>query len=114
METALLVFLGLVVAPLAGGLIGGADRILTARFQSRVGPPLLQPFFDAAKLWGKETSVANVWQGFCTIMYVTAAATSVVLFFLQSDLLLIFFVQVVGAVFLVIGALARIIHEGVD
>ncbi len=97
---------GLLVAPVAGGLIAGVDRILTAKCQSRVGPPLLQPFYDAAKLWGKETKVSNVWIAFCSWMYFTAAATSCVMFFLQSDLLIIFFVQAVGAVFLVIGALS--------
>jgi len=98
--------IGLFVAPIAGGLIAGVDRILTAKCQSRVGPPLLQPFYDTAKLWGKETRVANVWIAFCSWMYFTAAATSCVMFFLQSDLLIIFFVQAVGAVFLVIGALS--------
>ena len=39
-------------------------------------------------------------------MYLGGAATSVVLFFMGSDLLLVFFVQLVGAVFLVIGALS--------
>ncbi len=97
---------GLIVAPIAGGLISGVDRILTAKCQSRVGPPVLQPFYDTAKLWGKETKVANVWIAFCSWMYFTAAATSCVMFFLQMDLLIIFFVQAVGAVFLVIGALS--------
>lgn len=97
---------GLFLAPLAGGLIGGVDRKLTARVQGRVGPPIIQPFYDAAKLWGKETTVANPWLTFCSWVYVVAAATSVVLLFLMSDLLLIFFVQAIGAVFLVIGALS--------
>ena len=35
---------GLILAPIAGGFVSGCDRILTARVQSRVGPPLLQPF----------------------------------------------------------------------
>jgi len=39
-------------------------------------------------------------------VYLIAAATSVALFFAQGDLLLIFFVQAVGAVFLVMGAMA--------
>ena len=101
-----LALIGLIVAPLAGGLIAGIDRKLTARFQSRVGPPIVQAYYDVAKLWVKETTVANVWITFCSWVYLGAAATSVVLFFLQSDLLLIFFVQAVGAVFLVIGALS--------
>ncbi len=106
MEAILLALAGLILAPLAGGLISGIDRKLTARFQGRVGPPIVQAFYDAAKLWGKETTVANPWITFCSWVYLVAAAASVVLFFLQSDLLFIFFVQAVGAVFLVIGALS--------
>jgi ech hydrogenase subunit B len=50
--------------------------------------------------------VVNVWQAFCAYCYVAATSIALVLFFLQSDLLLILFIQAVGAVFLVIGALS--------
>jgi formate hydrogenlyase subunit 4 len=40
----------LLVAPLAQGIL----RKITARIQSRQGPPLLQPYFDVLKLLGKE------------------------------------------------------------
>lgn len=40
----------LLAAPLAQGFL----RKLTARIQSRQGPPLLQPYFDLLKLLGKE------------------------------------------------------------
>jgi ech hydrogenase subunit B len=105
-NTIILALCGLIVAPLFGGLLGGIDRKLTARVQGRVGPPIVQSFYDVAKLWGKETTVANPWLTFCSWVYVGAAATSVVLFFMMGDLLLIFFVQAIGAVFLVIGALS--------
>jgi ech hydrogenase subunit B len=104
-RTALLIACGLIVGPLLGGLVSGLDRILTARMQSRIGPPVLQPFYDVVKLLAKEPVVVNVWQAFCAYCYIAAASISVVLFFLQSDLLLIFFVQAVGAIFLVVGAL---------
>ena len=48
-----------VVAPLFGGLLAGADRIVSARMQGRVGPPLLQPFYDVGKLFEKETRQVN-------------------------------------------------------
>ena len=35
--------------PLMGGVLAGVDRKLTARMQERVGPPLLQPFYDVIK-----------------------------------------------------------------
>ncbi|HXY13340.1 MAG TPA: complex I subunit 1 family protein [Terriglobales bacterium] len=40
----------LLVAPLAQGVL----RKITARIQSRQGPPVLQPYFDLLKLLGKE------------------------------------------------------------
>lgn len=106
MKTLILIILGIIIAPLIGGLIAGIDRKITARFQSRFGPPIIQPFFDVAKLFGKVKVINNFWQVFCAWIYLIAAALSVGLFFAQSDLLLIFFVQAVGAVFLVMGALA--------
>ena len=99
-----LILAGLASGPLLGGVISGLDRILTARFQSRIGPPLLQPFYDVIKLLGKEKVVVNVWQAFCANAYLTAASIATALFFLRSDLLLILFIQAVGAVFLVVGA----------
>ncbi|WP_027366464.1 respiratory chain complex I subunit 1 family protein [Desulfocurvibacter africanus] len=102
----MLVFVGLLIAPVAGGLIAGLDRRVTARVQSRFGPPLLQPFYDVAKLLGKESMIVNSWQVFCAYMYLLGAVLSVVLLFLQSDLLLLFFVQAIGALFLVFGAMS--------
>lgn len=49
----------LVLAPLAGGLLFGIDRRLTARLQKRMGPPLLQPFYDFVKLLAKSRMASN-------------------------------------------------------
>jgi ech hydrogenase subunit B len=95
----------LIAAPIVAGLLGGFDRILTARLQSRIGPPLLQPFYDLFKLFKKERMVVNIWQAFCVNCYVAAASISLGLFVLRSDLLLILFIQAVGAIFLVVGGL---------
>ena len=48
-----MILLALIGAPLLGGLIAGIDRRLTARLQARTGPPILQPFYDVGKLFGK-------------------------------------------------------------
>jgi ech hydrogenase subunit B len=105
-ETAIVIVATVLMAPLMGGVISGADRILTARLQARVGPPLLQPFYDVFKLLGKEPVAVNVWQFFCAYAYLTASLIAVVLFALGSDLLLVLFTQAVGAIFLVVGALS--------
>ncbi len=53
----ILIFPGFLFCFLAGMLLCGIDRKIVARMQKRVGPPLLQPFYDFFKLIGKETIV---------------------------------------------------------
>ncbi|AAS94916.1 MULTISPECIES: respiratory chain complex I subunit 1 family protein [Desulfovibrionaceae] len=102
----ILALIGLAATPVLGGLIAGLDRRITARLQSRFGPPILQPFYDVLKLLGKAPMVVNSWQVLCAYIYVVSSALAVFLFFMQGDLLLLFFVMTVGAVFQVVGALS--------
>lgn len=94
----------LIVAPFLGGLIMGIDRKITARMQSRVGPPILQPFYDVAKLFAKRNIVANRLQNPFTICYLVFAAFTGFLFFEGSNILLIVFVLTVSSVFLILAA----------
>ena len=52
-----LIFPGFLFCFLAGMLLCGIDRKLVAKMQKRVGPPVLQPFYDFFKLCGKETII---------------------------------------------------------
>ena len=52
-----LIFPGFLFCFLTGLLLAGIDRKLVARMQKRVGPPILQPFYDFFKLCGKKTIV---------------------------------------------------------
>lgn len=54
----------LFLAPVGGGLLAGLDRKLAARMQRRVGPPVVQPFYDVLKLFEKERIAVNEAQGF--------------------------------------------------
>jgi len=94
----------LILAPLAGGLIAGIDRKLTARMQGRVGPPILQPFYDVGKLFEKEDVVVATAQNFYVLAYLAFIALSGALFFAGGDLLLIIFAFTLAHVFLVLGA----------
>ena len=98
--------LALIAAPLAGGLILGLDRKLTARVQRRKGPPVLQPFYDVLKLAAKEPVAAGAWQGFCAWGALVGSAAAAALFFAGQDLLLVFFTQAAGAILPAVGALA--------
>jgi len=53
----LLVFPGFLFTSVVGLVYVWVDRKVTARVQFRVGPPLLQPFYDFFKLLGKDTFV---------------------------------------------------------
>ena len=55
-----LIFPGFLFCFLTGLLLAGIDRKLVARMQKRVGPPILQPFYDFFKLCGKETIVPDM------------------------------------------------------
>ena len=52
-----LIFPGFLFCFMTGLLLAGIDRKLVARMQKRVGPPILQPFYDFFKLCGKKTIV---------------------------------------------------------
>ena len=52
----------LALSPLIGGLLMGVDRKVTARMQNRVGPPIIQPFYDVVKLWGKKPFITGAFQ----------------------------------------------------
>lgn len=53
----ILIFPGFLFCFFVGLLLCGIDRKLVARMQKRVGPPVLQPFYDFFKLCGKETII---------------------------------------------------------
>jgi NADH-quinone oxidoreductase subunit H len=48
-----LIFPGFLFSFSVGLFLAGLDRKLVAKFQRRVGPPLMQPFYDFVKLMGK-------------------------------------------------------------
>ncbi|NJE61955.1 respiratory chain complex I subunit 1 family protein [Thermococcus sp. 21S7] len=64
---------------LASLLWGGIDRKLVARMQRRMGPPLLQPFYDFLKLVGKESIIPRDANRFFELAPVLALATSIAL-----------------------------------
>lgn len=52
-----LVFPGLLFSIVVAVLLAGIHRKLVARMQNRVGPPILQPWYDFLKCCGKETII---------------------------------------------------------
>ncbi|MDD5669374.1 MAG: NADH-quinone oxidoreductase subunit H [Candidatus Omnitrophica bacterium] len=104
MNIFLIIISYIVCAPLIGGLLAGVDRKITARMQSRVGPPVLQPFFDVLKLLLKENLVVRRSQNFYIWFYLFFIVFTGVLFFTGEDLLLSIFALTLAEIFFVLGA----------
>jgi len=116
MDTVLFVFYGsefhvshllgailyIVLAPFIGGLIAGIDRRITARMQGRFGPPILQPFYDVAKLLRKEKITVNNGQDFYILCYFVFMIISGVFFFSGANLLMMIFTLTAASIFLVL------------
>ena len=94
----------IVLAPVIGILVNGLDRIITARMQGRVGPPLLQPWYDIRKLFEKRRVAVWEAQSFFVFCYLIFVVFTGALFFSGGDILLVIFAFTLAHVFLVLGA----------
>lgn len=92
----------LLLGPLAGGLLDGAARVLSARLQSRVGPPLLQPFYDFFKLMQKERALVRRLQVLYMVVYLLFTVLAGALFFSGDDILLFYFCLTLANAFFVL------------
>jgi ech hydrogenase subunit B len=90
------------------GLLLGFDRILTARLQNRVGPPLWQPLLDLGKLFGKEGIIMNKGQVVFALMGLLLQAAAMALLCMGGDLIVIFFLSGSGSFMLVLGAFSAL------
>ena len=92
------------VAPVLGCLLAGVDRIVSARMQGRVGPPLLQPYYDVRKLIEKDNVSVNSTEG----VYVTCALVFAIIaggiFFSGGNLLMCVFVITLSSLFFIVAA----------
>jgi len=104
MSSWLTALLYILVAPILGGLLAGWDRRISARMQSRLGPPILQPFYDVMKLWQKENVVVRRSQNYYIVFFLLLVVFTGALFFAGSDLLLVIFALTLAAIFFVLGA----------
>ncbi|AER66931.1 respiratory-chain NADH dehydrogenase subunit 1 [Thermovirga lienii DSM 17291] len=109
----------LAFASLLSLLFEGVDRIFHARMQLRIGPPLLQPFYDVLKLLGKENIVprrAIPW-AFNGAPWLAAATALMVFLYVpmgslppilsgEGDLILIMYLLGFSAVAMAIGGFA--------
>lgn len=93
-----------ILAPIAGCLLDGLDRKISARMQGRVGPPILQPYYDVRKLFEKDDVSVNTVEG----IYVTCALIFSFLaggiFYSGGNFLLVAFIITLSALFFIMAA----------
>ncbi|MBW7907947.1 MAG: NADH-quinone oxidoreductase subunit H [Kiritimatiellae bacterium] len=94
------------LSPILAGLLAGLDRIISARMQSRIGPPLLQPIYDLLKLFQKERIAVNRSGHFFLLGYLLFTILAGIEFFIGGDLLIVIFALALASVFFVLGAFA--------
>jgi NADH-quinone oxidoreductase subunit H len=96
-------------------LFEGVDRKLHARMQNRIGPPVIQPFYDFVKLFGKErivpqsaaTPIFTAVPVIAAVCAILAAATPLITTLLGvslvGDLILILYLLAMPSLMLALG-----------
>ena len=103
---ALLVLAAIILPPFIGGLIAGLDRKITARVQGRIGPPILQPFYDVFKLFQKEPLVLNRIKTLYVNLHLAFMILTMILLFLGQDMLMALFTHAFSCIALILGAMS--------
>jgi ech hydrogenase subunit B len=94
----------IILSPLVGGLVYGFERIVKARMQRRIGPPLLQPFYDFLKLADKRKMVVHSAHAFLGIMHFFSLWFALAILLLGGDLILVIFLHLLSAALLILAA----------
>lgn len=92
----------IVLAPVIGGLVYGFDRIVKARMQRRIGPPLLQPFYDFLKLADKRQMMVHSTHAFLGIMHFVSLWFALAVLLLGGDLILVIFLHLLSTSLLIL------------
>ena len=95
-------FLLIIFAPVAGGLVYGFERIVRARMQNRMGPPLFQPFYDMYKLMDKQPFMINSYHIIFAFAHLITLWAVVAMIILGYSLLYIVFLHLLASIFLVL------------
>ena len=93
-----------VIGAVVGCILAGIDRKLSARLQGRVGPSILQPYYDVRKLLEKDTVSVNSVEGTYVTCALVFAAIAGGIFFTGGNLLLSVFVLTLSSLFFILAA----------
>ena len=93
-----------VLAPIVGCLLAGLDRKISARMQGRVGPTILQPYYDVRKLLEKDHVAVNSSEGVYVTFALLFAIVAGGIFFTGGNLLLCIFIITLSSFLFIIAA----------
>lgn len=93
-----------IAGPVIGCLLAGLDRIISARMQGRVGPPLLQPYYDVRKLFSKENVSVNTSEHVYILFAFVFTLVAGGVFFSGGNLLLSVFLVTLSSLLFIVAA----------
>jgi ech hydrogenase subunit B len=103
MNNIIISILIVVLAPIIGGLVYGIERKVKARMQRRIGPPILQPFYDFLKLADKRTMIVHSAHAFFGIMHFVSLWFALGVLIFGGDLILVIFLHLLSTALLILG-----------
>jgi len=90
------------LAPVIGGFVYGFERIIKARMQRRIGPPLLQPFYDFLKLADKRKMIVHSTHVFLGIVHFFSLWCALAVLLLGGDFILVIFLHLLSTSLLIV------------
>ena len=93
-----------IIAPIVGCLLAGLERKIAAKMQGRVGPSILQPYYDVRKLMEKDEVSVNGADGIyvsCALIFTFLAGG---IFYAGQNLLLCIFIITLAVLFFIVAA----------
>jgi ech hydrogenase subunit B len=98
----IVIFLLIVLAPIYAAFFEGAQRVLKAKMQRRIGPPLMQPFYDMYKLMDKRALMVNKTHTLFALFYFFTLWILIAFIFLGFNLLYIIFLHLLASIILIL------------
>lgn len=97
-------FLFAIFSTIIGCLLSGLDRIISAKMQGRIGPPLLQPFYDLCKLFTKERAAINSSEQIYIIFALIFVFIAGGIFYSGGNLMMCIFIITLSSMLLIMAA----------
>ena len=102
--TVVLAIAFVILAPVAGCFLAGADRILSARMQGRQGPSVFQPYWDVRKLLEKDTGKEDPLMTCLVVLALACALLAGIVFFTGGNFLLCVFIITLSSLFFILAS----------